>query len=69
VHEAVVHGGLGAEIAAQVQEAAFDSLDAPIERIGAPYCPPPASPALEKAFVPDKDRIVSTVERMLGAAN
>jgi pyruvate dehydrogenase E1 component beta subunit len=31
-HEAVEHGGFGAEIAAQVQAAAFDELDAPIAR-------------------------------------
>ena len=68
VHEAVVQGGLGAEIAAQVQEAAFDLLDAPIMRIGAPYAPPPASPVLEAAFVPNMDVIVAAVERMLGAA-
>lgn len=68
VHEAVVQGGLGAEIAAQVQEAAFDLLDAPIMRIGAPYAPPPASPVLESAFVPNTNVIVAAVERMLGAA-
>ena len=33
-HEAVVHGGFGAEIAAQVQAAAFDELDAPVVRVG-----------------------------------
>ena len=33
-HEAVQHGGFGAEIAAQVQAAAFDELDAPIARVG-----------------------------------
>lgn len=36
VHEAVTFGGLGAEIAAQIQDAAFDHLDAPVLRIGAP---------------------------------
>jgi pyruvate/2-oxoglutarate/acetoin dehydrogenase E1 component len=36
-HEAVAHGGFGAEIAAQVQAAAFDELDAPIARVGAPF--------------------------------
>jgi pyruvate/2-oxoglutarate/acetoin dehydrogenase E1 component len=40
-HEAVEHGGFGAEIAAQVQEAAFDFLDAPVERVGAPFTPVP----------------------------
>ena len=43
-HEAVEHGGFGAEIAAQVQAAAFDFLDAPIERVGAPFAPIPFSP-------------------------
>ncbi len=42
-HEAVAHGGVGAEIAAQVQSAAFDDLDAPIERVGAPFAPIPLS--------------------------
>ena len=44
-HEAVVHGGFGAEIVAQVQEAAFDELDAPIGRVGAPFAPDPVQPA------------------------
>lgn len=66
VHEAVTQGGLGAEIAAQVQQEAFDYLDAPIERVGAPYVPVPASLALEKAYVPDQAKIVEAVERMLG---
>ena len=42
-HEAVEHGGFGAEIAAQVQHAAFDELDAPIARVGAPFSPIPLS--------------------------
>src|SRR6185312_17395740 len=42
-HEAVEHGGFGAEIAAQVQAAAFDHLDAPIQRVGAPFTPIPIS--------------------------
>ena len=37
VHEAVRFGGLGGEIAAQLQELAFDHLDAPIGRVGAPF--------------------------------
>ena len=44
-HEAVVHGGFGAEIAAVVQAAAFDELDAPIARVGAPFTPGPVQPA------------------------
>jgi pyruvate dehydrogenase E1 component beta subunit len=66
VHEAVRSGGLGAEIAAQVQEEAFDYLDAPIARIGAPFSPVPFSPALEKIYVPDAARIVEGVRTLLG---
>ena len=36
-HEAVVRMGFGAEIAAVVQERAFDYLDAPVERVGAKF--------------------------------
>ena len=56
VHEAVRFGGLGAEIAAQIQEEAFDHLDAPVGRIGAPFSPVPFSPALEQHYVPDAAR-------------
>jgi len=66
VHEAVTHGGLGAEIAARIQETAFDWLDAPVHRLGAPFAPVPASPVLEDAFVPNANLIVASVERMLG---
>src|SRR5262245_27690907 len=51
-HEAVEHGGVGAEIAAQVQESAFDYLDAPVARVGAPFAPIPFSPPLEDAYLP-----------------
>ncbi|MFI5266002.1 MAG: alpha-ketoacid dehydrogenase subunit beta [Chloroflexota bacterium] len=65
VHEAVVPGGIGAEIAAQLQAAAFDYLEAPIERVGAPFAPVPASPTLESAYLPDKPAIVAAVQRTL----
>jgi pyruvate/2-oxoglutarate/acetoin dehydrogenase E1 component len=68
VHEAVLQGGLGAEIAARIQEAAFDWLDAPVHRIGAPFAPIAASPVLEQAFVPNAWTIVAGVEQMLGLA-
>jgi pyruvate dehydrogenase E1 component beta subunit len=65
-HEAVVHGGFGAEIAAQVQTAAFDELDAPIERVGAPFAPVPFSPPLEDAYVADRADVAAAVRRLLG---
>jgi pyruvate dehydrogenase E1 component beta subunit len=66
VHEAVRTGGLGAEVAAQVQEHAFDHLDAPVARVGAPFAPVPFSPALESAYVPDAARIAAEVRSTLG---
>jgi pyruvate dehydrogenase E1 component beta subunit len=56
-HEAVEHGGFGAEIAAEVQAVALDHLDAPIERVGAPFAPVPLSPPLEDAYIPGADDI------------
>lgn len=56
--EAVIAGGFGAELAAQLQAAAFDYLEAPIQRVGAPYTPVPVSPPLEDAYRPGADEIV-----------
>ena len=66
VHEAVRFGGLGGEIAAQIQEEAFDYLDAPVARVGAPFSPVPFSPALESVYVPNAERIVAEARKMLG---
>jgi pyruvate dehydrogenase E1 component beta subunit len=64
-HEAVEHGGFGGEIAAQVQAVAFDYLDAPIVRVGAPFAPIPFSAPLEDAYLPDADDIVVAVRGLL----
>ncbi len=61
VHEAVRFGGLGGEIAAQIQEHAFDYLDAPVGRVGGPFSPVPFSPALEKHWVPDPQSIAEGI--------
>jgi pyruvate dehydrogenase E1 component beta subunit len=63
-HEAVLSGGLGAEITARIQEEAFDWLDAPVSRVGAPFAPVPASPVMEDAFVPGVKTIVDKVTEM-----
>ncbi len=65
-HEAVTHGGFGAEIAAQVQAAAFDELDAPIARVGAPFAPIPFSPPLEDAYLPGRADVAAAVRGLLG---
>jgi acetoin:2,6-dichlorophenolindophenol oxidoreductase subunit beta len=56
-HEAVRAGGFGAELAAELQAAAFDYLDAPIQRVGAPFMPVPLSPPLEDDYRPQSDQI------------
>lgn len=66
VHEAVRTGGIGAEIAARIQEEAFDYLDAPVARVGAPFSPVPFSPALEAHYVPNAERIVAEAKSQLG---
>ncbi len=65
VHEAVQFGGIGAEISSQIQEAAFDYLDAPVARLAAPFAPVPYAPILENAYVPDAARIDEAVVRLL----
>jgi pyruvate/2-oxoglutarate/acetoin dehydrogenase E1 component len=64
-HEAVAHGGFGGEIAARVQAAAFDELDAPIARVGAPFAPIPFSPPLEDAYLPGRDDVAGAVRGLL----
>jgi 2-oxoisovalerate dehydrogenase E1 component len=66
-HEAVVPFGIGAEIAATVAREGFWDLDAPIERVGAAPTPPPYAPALERAWLPDRDAIADAVRRVTGA--
>ena len=64
VHEAVRFGGLGGEIASQIQEHAFDYLDAPVTRVGAPFSPVPFSPVLEQAYLPNANKIASEVREL-----
>jgi len=65
VHEAVEFGGIGAEISSQIQEQAFDYLDAPVARLAAPFAPVPYAPILENAYVPDAARIAAAVRRLV----
>ena len=66
VHEACRRGGIGAEIAAEVQEQAFDYLDAPILRVANPNVPIPFAKDLEAAAIPDEQRIVAAVRDLVG---
>jgi pyruvate/2-oxoglutarate/acetoin dehydrogenase E1 component len=64
VHEAVKIGGFGAEIAAMVQEEAFDYLDAPVQRVAAPFTPVPYSKPMEHFYLPNEQKIIEAVKRI-----
>lgn len=63
-HEAHRRLGIGAEIAALVQEGAFDYLDAPIERVGAMDIPIPYSKPLEDLALPGPEAILQALQRV-----
>lgn len=57
VHEANRTGGFGAEVAALVSEACWGSLLGPVRRIATPDSRIPAAPSLQRALIPDAQRI------------
>ena len=65
-HEAVLNGGVGAEIAARIGAELFDELDAPVLRVGCPFAPIPFAPELERALLPGSRDIEHAVRQMLG---
>jgi 2-oxoisovalerate dehydrogenase E1 component len=64
VHEGWKRGGWGAEISALVTEKAFDWLDAPVARLGAPDVPMPFNDALERSVIPSAEKIAAAVRAM-----
>lgn len=65
VDEGYQRFGVTAELAAVIAKGAFDYLDAPIERVAAMDVPIPFSPPLEFATIPDEERIIQAVHRVL----
>lgn len=63
-HEAAREAGLGAELVASITEQCFDYLEAPPMRVTGHDIPYPPS-KLEKHHVPDLDRILHAVDRVL----
>ena len=59
VEEGWPHGGVGANLAALIQEQAFDHLDAPIQRVTGADVPMPYSKALEQAAIPHEEHVVT----------
>jgi pyruvate/2-oxoglutarate/acetoin dehydrogenase E1 component len=64
VHEDTRTLGVGAEVAAILAEEAFDLLDGPIMRVTAPDTPVPFSAPLEKAFLPNTDKILAAAREL-----
>ena len=64
VHEDKVFSGFGAEIAAQISDAAFEYLDGPIMRVGSTFTPVGFNRILEKAILPDTDKIYASLKKL-----
>jgi pyruvate/2-oxoglutarate/acetoin dehydrogenase E1 component len=60
VEEGWPHGGVGANLAALIQEQAFDWLDAPIGRVTGADLPMPYSKPLEQIAFPHEPQVVDT---------
>jgi acetoin:2,6-dichlorophenolindophenol oxidoreductase subunit beta len=65
-HEAVTRMGWGAEVAAVIQEQAFDYLDAPIARVGAKFTPIPFAPVMEEWVVPHAQDVLAAIKKTVG---
>ncbi|GAA1098614.1 alpha-ketoacid dehydrogenase subunit beta [Nocardiopsis composta] len=59
--------GIGAEVAASIQEGAFDYLDAPVRRVAMAEVPMPYAKPLETAALPSIDSITAAVKETLDA--
>jgi pyruvate/2-oxoglutarate/acetoin dehydrogenase E1 component len=64
VHEDTRTGGIAGEIAAIVNEEAFDRLDGPVLRVTAPDTPVPYAAPLEDFFLPNKDKVLEACRRL-----
>jgi pyruvate dehydrogenase E1 component beta subunit len=62
--EGPMSGGISAEVAAIIQENLFSDLKGPVIRIAAQPIPPPHSPPLVDAMIPDVDQVIDAVMRL-----
>jgi 2-oxoisovalerate dehydrogenase E1 component len=65
IHEDKVFAGFGGEVAAQIADKAFSYLDAPVKRVGATFTPVGFNRILEKAILPDIQKIVDGIKEVL----
>ncbi|KAL6714490.1 hypothetical protein ACLMJK_007914 [Lecanora helva] len=63
VHESMINAGVGAEVAATIQESAFLHLEAPVQRLGG--WATHMGLAFEKFIIPDVTRIYDAIKRTL----
>ena len=61
--------GVGAEIAATIQEGAFDYLDAPVRRVAQAEVPLPYAKPLELAALPNAQHLIKVIHETLDAVN
>ena len=57
--------GVGAEVAARIQEESFDDLDAPVKRLAQAEVPLPYSRPLERMAFPDEEKILAAVRALV----
>jgi len=65
VHEDKVFGGFGGELSAIVTEKAFNLLDAPVRRVGSTFTPVGFNRILEKAILPNAERIYTAAKELI----
>ncbi len=65
VHEDKVFAGFGSEVTSIIMEEAFEYLDGPVKRVGSPYTPVGFSRILEKAILPNTDKIIEAAKELL----
>lgn len=65
VHEDKVFSGFGGEVAATITEKAFEYLDGPVHRLGATFTPVGFNRILEKAILPDTEKIIIAINELL----
>ncbi len=65
VHEDKVFAGFGSEISSMVMEEAFELLDAPVKRVGSPYTPVGFNRILEKAILPNSEKIIAAAKELV----
>lgn len=65
LHEATRTGGFAGEVAAVVMEEAFEDLKAPLRRVTGPDIPVPASPPLERFYIPDEQNLIAAVKEIV----